>query len=128
VKITQAHHERSAAICLPGPVKIIPVPIKMIFGFYHFDRPVPKRALKSAPGLLTSGTALALNGYNIYSRFYFERRPMRFSRKFIGQKGQSNLAYILIGVALTIGVIFLLEYIHHENGDIEIHAPHVEVH
>ncbi len=53
---------------------------------------------------------------------------MKFSGWFIGQKGQTNLGYILLGVALTIGVIFLVEYIHHENGDIEIHPPHVEVH
>ena len=53
---------------------------------------------------------------------------MKFSRKLIDQKGETNFLYIIAGVALTIGVIFLVEYIHHENGDIEIHPPHVEVH
>ena len=62
------------------------------------------------------------------SGFYFERQTMKFPSKFIGQKGQANLTYILLGVALTIGVILLVGYIHHQNGDIEIHPPHVDVH
>ncbi len=53
---------------------------------------------------------------------------MKFSRRFTGQKGGTNLSYIIVGVALTIGVLLLIRYIHHENGDIEIHPPHVEVH
>ncbi len=53
---------------------------------------------------------------------------MKFSRKFTGQKGETKFFYIIAGAALTIGILFLVEYIHHENGDIEIHPPHVEVH
>ncbi|HET9869114.1 MAG TPA: hypothetical protein VFR02_01275 [bacterium] len=52
---------------------------------------------------------------------------MGSSRRSTGLEGGTNLVYIILGVALTVGALSLLGYIHHENRDIEIHPPHVEV-
>jgi hypothetical protein len=53
---------------------------------------------------------------------------MRSFGGFADQKGETKLFYILIGAALTIGVIFLVDHYYHGDRDIDIHVPHVEVH
>lgn len=51
---------------------------------------------------------------------------MRLLNQNNAQKGEANWTYILVGVALTIGVIFLIET--WQNHDHDFHAPVITIH
>jgi len=53
---------------------------------------------------------------------------MKFTGGYRGQKGEAKFVYILLGVTLTIAVIFLVHYFQDRNQDVVVHVPHVEVH
>ncbi len=42
-------------------------------------------------------------------------------------KGETNVYYIVLGVFLTLAVIFALKYHDDHKNDITIHPPHIDV-
>ena len=57
-----------------------------------------------------------------------ETRTMKPADKRLNQKGDSNPMFILVGIALTIAVIYAFNHYRGMNNDITIHVPRVEVH
>ena len=57
---------------------------------------------------------------------------MKFMDKKNSQKGGTKVGYVLLGIVLTIVVIFLIGYFqdrdHFGSHDWRIHIPHIEVH
>jgi len=53
---------------------------------------------------------------------------MKPTDKRLNQKGDSNPMFILVGIALTIAVIYAFNHYRGMNNDITIHVPRVEVH
>jgi hypothetical protein len=51
---------------------------------------------------------------------------MKFNR--ITQKGETSTGYILMGVVITLLVIFGVKYYNDHRNDVVIHPPHIEVH
>jgi hypothetical protein len=45
----------------------------------------------------------------------------------VSSKGRARLYYILVGMALMAGIIYILAYLHDRDSDIIINVPKVEV-
>ena len=53
---------------------------------------------------------------------------MKLTDKHLDQKGGANLYYVLLGVVLTLAVLFVLRCFHFEHNDLVVHVPSVQVH
>jgi|GEM_PF-1359559 hypothetical protein len=72
-----------------------------------------------------TGTIPALNIEHSCS-IRFERGKMKLVKGF-QPKGETNVYYIVLGVFLTLAVIFALKYHDDHKNDITIHPPHIDV-
>lgn len=52
---------------------------------------------------------------------------MKLTHQTINQKGQTNMYYVVVGIVITLGVLFAVKYFHDRDNDIVIHPPHIEV-
>ena len=52
---------------------------------------------------------------------------MKLMNKSNGQKGAASLAYIALGILITIGSIYMINRYQDRNHNITIHVPKVEV-
>ena len=71
---------------------------------------------------------LALDREVTKTKFESDRDKMKRLNQTHAQKGEAKLTYILVGIALTIGVIFLIETWQDHDHDLHFHAPVITVH
>ena len=48
--------------------------------------------------------------------------------KGISPKGETNVYYVVLGVLITLAVIFSIKYYNDHRNDVTIHPPHIDVH
>jgi|GEM_PF-5612276 len=53
---------------------------------------------------------------------------MNLLQKSSGQKGSGSLSYIVVGILITIGVIYFYNHYSGRNHEISVRLPKVEVH
>jgi hypothetical protein len=62
------------------------------------------------------------------AKFASEKGKMNLMKKVKSQKGQTNVGYVLVGVVITVCVLFAIKYYQDRNHDVTIHVPQIEVH
>lgn len=53
---------------------------------------------------------------------------MKLDRKKMNQKGETNMYFIVLGVLLTLAVVFTAKYFHDRDNGAVIQLPKIEVH
>ena len=53
---------------------------------------------------------------------------MKITNRNNSQKGGTNIGFVLMGIAITLVVMFAITHFKDRNNDITIHLPKIEVH
>jgi hypothetical protein len=85
-------------------------------------------AITARAPLSNQGTILAFNHWSFERKSASGRKKMKHNPKAKTKKGAAPLAYVLVGVVITVGILLAIWTFQQRNHDITVHVPTVDVH